>query len=108
MQKLVTSRFERWDAALAQFVILGLTTNVQFLRDIMQHPVFELGEATTHFVDDYLHDWQSATQEPAHAALIAAAVGELLSKSIGSEIPQQGVDGDVYSPWNRSDAFRMV
>ncbi|PJF38995.1 MAG: pyruvate carboxylase subunit A, partial [Phototrophicales bacterium] len=67
------SAIRKMDWALSQYVILGSTTNLQFLRDIIQHPIFELGEATTRFVDEFMSDWQPPVQELPTEALIAVA-----------------------------------
>ncbi len=90
--------------ALAQYVILGLTTNLSFLKDVMQHPVFILGEATTHFIDDYLTPWTPPDNIPSDMAFIAAALSEFLEKS---PVIATASEGDVYSPWARSDGFRI-
>ncbi|MFN8417787.1 MAG: hypothetical protein U0528_00835 [Anaerolineae bacterium] len=37
----------RMEQALAQFVIMGLTTNIHFLGDVLRHPVFSEGRMTT-------------------------------------------------------------
>ncbi|PJF38997.1 MAG: pyruvate carboxylase subunit A, partial [Phototrophicales bacterium] len=67
------SAIRKMDWALSQYVILGSTTNLQFLRDIIQHPIYELGEATTRFVDEFMSDWQPPVQELPTEALIAVA-----------------------------------
>lgn len=92
------------DWALAQYVILGLTTNLQFLRDVIQHPVFVVGEANTHFIDDFMQDWIPPEDTPSDAALIAAALGELLQNATISS-PSPEALGDPYSPWSRLDNF---
>jgi acetyl/propionyl-CoA carboxylase alpha subunit len=48
----------KMDWALGQYVILGVTTNLTFLRDVLRHPIFVAGEATTHFIEDHLSEWQ--------------------------------------------------
>ena len=95
----------KMDWALGQFVVLGLTTNIAFLRDIMQHPIFNLGEATTHFVDEYLADWHPPKKEPGHVALIAAAIGEVSQRKVS--VAETSLDHDPYNPWSRSDRFRI-
>ena len=50
----------RLQHALKETVVLGVTTNLAFLQDVLGHPVFAAGEATTRFVDEYLGDWQPA------------------------------------------------
>jgi geranyl-CoA carboxylase alpha subunit len=41
-------------AALDRSVLLGLANNKRFLADILQHPVFVAGDATTRFLDEHL------------------------------------------------------
>ncbi len=112
--KLITYADNRSDAirkmdwALAQYVILGLTTNLQFLRDVIQHPNFALGEINTHFIDDFFGDWQSPAAEPSDIALIAAALREMTINATGLAAAE-GMDSetDRFSPWLRADGFRM-
>ncbi len=42
----------RMDRALREFRIRGLSTNLQFLENVINHPVFVAGEATTRFIDN--------------------------------------------------------
>lgn len=91
--------------ALAQYVILGLTTNLQFLKDVMQHPVFIFGEATTHFIDEFLTPWTPPDAQVSDIALIAAALEEMmLTQQVAIGVSEEG---DMYSPWARSDNFRV-
>lgn len=94
----------KMDWALAQYVILGLTTNVHFLRDVIQHPVFVVGDANTHFINDHMHDWYPPTSEPSDDALIAAAIAESLHTD--TQAPSD-TNNDRFSPWSRSDGFRI-
>ncbi len=64
--------------ALAETEILGVTTNKRFLADVLDHPAFIAGEATTafiaeHFPTDALID---AAPEPRLLALAAALLYE--------------------------------
>ncbi len=52
--------------------VQGLTTNRVFLADVLRHPVFAAGEATTHLVADVFHDWAAPTFDP--DLVVAAAV----------------------------------
>ena len=42
----------RMDRALREFRIRGLSTNLQFLENVIAHPTFRNGECTTRFIDD--------------------------------------------------------
>lgn len=98
---------QKMDWALSQYVIVGSTTNLQFLRDIIQHPVFVLGEATTKFIDEFLSDWQPSDRPLPDHALIATAIGELLSRASVVATSGGDADGDVYSAWAKADGFRI-
>ena len=41
----------RMDRALREFRIRGLATNLQFLENVIAHPLFRSGECTTRFID---------------------------------------------------------
>src|SRR6202012_973940 len=43
---------KRTDRALREFRIRGVKTNVPFLENLISHPTFEKGEATTTFIDN--------------------------------------------------------
>ena len=93
--------------ALAQYVILGLTTNLPFLRDVLHHPDFIAGDVTTRFVDDQFAAWvENRPDELPDAALIAAAFSEL--HGLALDLPNEGTAGsDLYTPWARGDSFRL-
>ncbi len=44
---------ERMSAALAELVVVGVTTNLGFLRWVIDHPEFRAGRATTGFVAEH-------------------------------------------------------
>ncbi|MFP4540956.1 MAG: acetyl-CoA carboxylase biotin carboxylase subunit [Opitutales bacterium] len=58
--KLITRGADREDAlnrmsrALRDYLIRGISTNVEFARAIVDDPVFRSGEATTRFVEEFL------------------------------------------------------
>jgi acetyl-CoA carboxylase biotin carboxylase subunit len=98
----------RLDAALADFVLLGLTTNTAFLRDVLAHPEFAVGRATTRLIEEQFAGWQPRPPSDPDLVLIAAALHDMLRPASGSA----GVDwvaakGDPYSPWAREDGFRV-
>ncbi len=46
--------------ALREYVIEGITTNVPFLIDILEHPAFIAGQTHTHFIPDHFPKWPAA------------------------------------------------
>jgi len=43
---------QRMDRALREFRIRGVKTNIQFLENVVNHPLFQSGEMTTSFLDE--------------------------------------------------------
>ncbi len=43
---------KRTDRALREFRVRGVKTNIPFLENLIKHPTFEKGEATTTFIDN--------------------------------------------------------
>jgi pyruvate carboxylase len=43
---------QRMDRALREFRIRGVKTNIPFLENVVRHPVFQAGKATTRFLDE--------------------------------------------------------
>ncbi len=43
---------KRADRALREFRIRGVRTNIQFLQNVVNHPAFQAGQVTTHFLED--------------------------------------------------------
>ena len=41
---------QRMDRALREFRIRGLSSNLQFLENVINHPTFQSGENTTRFI----------------------------------------------------------
>lgn len=97
---------QRMQAALKETVILGTTTNIDFLQVLLAHPAFIGGEVTTRFVDDNLKSLLPPIPDLPDLAAITAALSET-----SSVVSQHGVTQDAmsdpYSPWGRTDGFRI-
>jgi 3-methylcrotonyl-CoA carboxylase alpha subunit len=98
----------RMQAALAQYVLLGLTTNIPFLQAVLSHPEFQAGTATTQFIGEAMQDWKPEAARPPKEIFIAAALVEHLGLAMGQ---RDGVrpsgKSDSYDPWNVRDGFRL-
>ena len=81
LAKLITHGKTREDAlrkmsrALENLTIQGVVTNLQFLEDVLRHPEFVEGKATTHFIQDsypegYTEDRQHDPLLAMHAAIL--------------------------------------
>lgn len=62
----------RLSKALQDTVVLGLTTNLAFLRDLIHHPDFVKGNLHTRFIEHHITPWRPPTGDVLTAALAAA------------------------------------
>jgi len=97
----------RIDYALSQYIIIGLTTNLPFLRDVINHAEFQAGNTTTAFIQRHLANWQPPAIPMPDEALIATVLSEMLAARPAATSNGAAQDGDVYSPWLRTDSFRI-
>src|SRR4051812_5316947 len=104
--KLIThapTRLEAIDAqvdALDQFVIDGISDNVDFLSALMQHPRFRRGDLATDFIaDEYPEGFEGA---PADAQLIAdlAVIAGMVAAIMDERAAE--IDGQLGPPEHRS------
>jgi acetyl/propionyl-CoA carboxylase alpha subunit len=97
----------RMDRALAQYAILGVTTNIAFLRDVLAGPVFQRGEATTAFIESEFSNWKPRLDdELIDLALIAAALSEATNDRFAGRMTKAMTHG-VHDPWQANDRFRI-
>jgi acetyl/propionyl-CoA carboxylase alpha subunit len=91
-------------AALRDYVVLGVTTNIAFLSDVLSHPAFVTGSTHTHFLDDHLPQWRPADTRLEHAAIAAAmhtALAPAATATNGGRRPRPR------SPWQSLGAWRL-
>jgi len=94
-------------AALRQTVILGTTTNLDFLMAIIDHPTFRAGNVHTRYVDENLADLLPDAPELDDLALILSALHDMTGQPQAVTETGGASDRDPYSPWNRTDSFRI-
>ncbi len=102
----------RMQRALQEYAVLGeVITNIPFLQDVIAHPVFQRGEATTDFVERHFPAWQPPSPEPPDEVLVAGALAQLLAPGVsgppGGATAAREDEGDPYSPWRRLQGFRL-
>ncbi len=97
----------RMNRALVETVILGTTTNLEFLRALLEHPAFVAGAVDTTFVDQHLSQLLPEDMPLPPAALIAAALHDLHNTAAVPLSAAPAADADAYSPWARADGFRL-
>lgn len=101
---------QRMRQALSETVILGTTTNIDFLRALLDNPEFHEGSIHTGYVDEHLNALMPPAPALDEAAVIALAVAEAHNSghnySKGGNTLTQG-NKNVYDPWARGDGFRL-
>ncbi len=93
--------------ALEQTVILGTTTNLDFLKALVDHSVFREGRIHTRYIDDNLESLLPDAPDLDDIALIIAALHDMQGKPQAMIATGESSDRDPYSPWNRTDSFRI-
>jgi 3-methylcrotonyl-CoA carboxylase alpha subunit len=94
----------RMRAALHETVVLGTTTNADFLLALLDSPAFIAGEVDTGYVDRHLEDLLPEPSGLPALALIALALAEADS---APGLAAGDDQADRYSPWNQTDGFRL-
>jgi 3-methylcrotonyl-CoA carboxylase alpha subunit len=102
---------ERLAFALDNFVVLGVTTNIEFLRNLIDHPDFLAGDMHTGFLEEHSIAATRAGRDEAppmpDEVLIAAAVA---LRENGRSVSRAGQHGHAATltdaPWRSADAWR--
>ena len=97
----------RMDEALAGYVILGCTTNLEYLRAIVRNDAFRRGDTTTRFLERHLAGWSGGA---ADSVLAAAAVIAVLGAPDGEERrPEADAGGRrrAADPWDDVGPWRL-
>jgi acetyl-CoA carboxylase biotin carboxylase subunit len=113
LAKLIVYGEDRKDAsrklewALSNYIALGVTTNIPFLRAIVHHPAFVSGDIDTHFIETHFKTWSAAEVLPPEV-LIAAAIDDIKHSGMIEENPN-GRDGEpeTASPWTTVGRWRI-
>lgn len=102
---------QRMQNALRDVVILGTTTNIEFLQVLLAHPTFVAGEVDTRFVDENLQSLLPPEPALPDLALVALALADYngqMGTSAAQVAPDSAIpESDPYNPWARADNFRM-
>lgn len=98
---------QRMKSALEDYVILGISTTIGFLKDVISHPKFREGATTTSFIKNYFEDWkeEEGREELLRVALAAAAFDEFHRGQIVE--PTAAQQKEVTSPWLTLGKWRI-
>jgi acetyl-CoA carboxylase biotin carboxylase subunit len=86
----------RMTSALSEYAIMGIKTQIQFLREVIQHPEFKKGKLHTHFISEHFGDWKPRqVDDRLMVALIAAAILKMEKPLLSKESALKS----SLSPW---------
>ncbi len=96
-------------SALDRTAVLGVATNVEYLKAILRNERFVAGRTTTTFVQDEMSDWAPAAAAIDDDAIVAMALADHLASAArrGGDGEPAARDADPYSPWRATDGFRV-
>ncbi len=97
-------------AALAEYEVVGVTTNLGLLRAIAGHPAFAAAELDTGFIARHaaaLMPEAAAPDAAEEPAIWAAAALTILGERRAAAEAEAASGGDRWSPWAMVDAWRM-
>ncbi|MEB2333664.1 MAG: acetyl-CoA carboxylase biotin carboxylase subunit [Anaerolineaceae bacterium] len=97
---------QKMQAALREFVVHGVTTNIDFLQDVLTHEDFAAGNVSTKWVEN---NFKWTPPAPSFESLVAVSLTDS-STSIGNNVVNRQSEivneHDPYSPWKNPNGFR--
>ena len=98
---------DRMIQALKDYVVLGIKTSIDFLRDVIGHSAFRSGRTTTSFISEHFSEWKGKEEDEGTLQMIAAAAAydTLNKKKAGRGTASRRED--VLSPWQILGNWRM-
>jgi acetyl/propionyl-CoA carboxylase alpha subunit len=94
----------RMESALRQCVVLGPTTNVPFLLDLLAHPAFIAGETHTGFLSEHFTQWRA--YEAPRLRNIAAFVAALSHRQPTAK-SSTATTSFTETPWQQLGGWRI-
>ncbi|MEM0954457.1 MAG: acetyl/propionyl/methylcrotonyl-CoA carboxylase subunit alpha [Pseudomonadota bacterium] len=100
------SALRRLAAALSEFHVAGLSTNIDFLYNIATHDAFANAQLSTGFIERHAHGLLQSTVTATGDALALAGLYLMLSRQLANQNAAQG-HPDIHSPWHQHSGWRM-
>ncbi|MBI1868085.1 MAG: ATP-grasp domain-containing protein [Methylocystis sp.] len=99
----------RLAAALADYEVVGVATNLDLLRAVASHPDFIAGEIDTGFIDRHRDELIAATPltETEEIASLAAGAAAWIADLRARQATEAANPFDPWSPWGMADAWRI-
>ena len=94
--------------ALQDTVILGVTTNIPYLIDILENPLFKKGDISVNFLQENMEPWQ-VNPDTSNSTWLALAAYEALVDGIGKQgMAVNNVASENDDPWDSEEGWRNV
>lgn len=97
---------QRLQAALGDYYISGVKTNLAFLNTLTRLPDFAAAKLDTGFIEQHLAALFPKASTPPDEVFAAACLAELVTRQEQAKRAQSQC-ADRYSPWSVADAWRM-
>jgi acetyl-CoA carboxylase biotin carboxylase subunit len=91
--------------ALSHYVVIGVTSNIYFLKKVLEHEEFQKGNTTTHFIDNYFKEWTISKNVIPIDAIIALAVYDSMHSKKEEVVRYK--EADPHSPWKHVGRWRI-
>ena len=101
-----SAAIRRMRTALADFEVVGVTTNTGFLGNVVAHPAFAAGEIDTGFIERHREALFPETVPASDRTLALAVLYLMLTRSAEAEFRAQR-SHDPYSPWHQTGGWRL-
>jgi 3-methylcrotonyl-CoA carboxylase alpha subunit len=101
-----SAAINRLKSALAEVRAVGVTTNAPFLRSVAEHKAFAKGDVHTGFIEQHKDELVPTAKGTPDDALAFAALATVLEQARLAE-ERAAASSDPYSPFNRSDGWRL-
>ncbi len=97
---------QRMKRALDNYVILGIKTQIPFLKAVIEHPEFVRGNTNTNFLSDYFANWRMPELEMTaiSKALAIAAIHDMTNSKGIVRVEKQS----HMTPWNTIGQWEIL
>jgi acetyl-CoA carboxylase biotin carboxylase subunit len=100
---------QRMQAALREFIVHGVITNIEFMQAVLAHEDFQQGKVSTNWVEQALESrgllLENRQQAVGLQTLIAAALADVVFAGAKAR-PAVSTETDPFSPWKQTNGFR--
>jgi acetyl/propionyl-CoA carboxylase alpha subunit len=90
-----TDALQKMAWALSKYSISGITTNINFLQNVITHQAFKRGDVTTHFIEEHPEVFSDPVV-PQQLKEKAAAVAYVMAKNLEKEKKVESTTGSAW------------